>query len=149
MLVWYPMGVEKAAELGYEYVEPMVHWGRELLSEAGYFHSVSILGDGLRAKLFSDRFRSNLQGYQAVDVFRAHAAHAPEHPLSRVQYLDLKTYLVGDILTKVDRASMAHGLEVRVPILDHKLVEWMAGLSPDFKLRGREGKSARIREKLG
>jgi len=106
----------------------------------GYFHSVSILGDGLRAKLFSDRFRSKLQGYQAVDVFRGHAAHAPEHPLSRVQYLDLKTYLVGDILTKVDRASMAHGLEVRVPILDHKLVEWMAGLSPDFKLRGREGK---------
>ncbi len=106
----------------------------------GYFHSVSILGDNIRAKLFNNDFRRNLQGYQAVDVFRQHAARAPEHPLSRVQYLDLKTYLVGDILTKVDRASMAHGLEVRVPILDHKLVEWMAGLSPDFKLRGREGK---------
>lgn len=106
----------------------------------GYFHSVSILGDTIRAKLFSDNFRRNLQGYEAVDVFREHAAHAPEHPLSRVQYLDLKTYLVGDILTKVDRASMAHGLEVRVPLLDHKLVEWMAGLPPELKLRGREGK---------
>lgn len=94
----------------------------------------------MRAKLFSDDFRRNLQGHRAVDVFRDHAARAPEHPLSRVQYLDLKTYLVGDILTKVDRASMAHGLEVRVPILDHQLVDWMAGLSPEFKLRGREGK---------
>ncbi|MGD8630967.1 MAG: asparagine synthase-related protein, partial [Gammaproteobacteria bacterium] len=106
----------------------------------GYFHSVSILGDSTRARLFSASFRHDLQGHRAVDVFREHAAHAPEHPLSKVQYLDLKTYLVGDILTKVDRASMAHGLEVRVPILDHKLVEWMAGLSPDIKLRGREGK---------
>ena len=43
----FEWGVEKAAELGYEYVEPMVHWGRELLSEAGYFHSVSMLDDPL------------------------------------------------------------------------------------------------------
>jgi asparagine synthase (glutamine-hydrolysing) len=106
----------------------------------GYFHSVSILGDSIRAKLFSSDFRHELQGHRAVDVFREHARNAPEHPLSRVQYLDMKTYLVGDILTKVDRASMAHGLEVRVPILDHKLVEWMAGLPPALKLRGKEGK---------
>ena len=106
----------------------------------GYFHSVSILGDSIRATLFSSAFHSELQGHRAVDVFREHARNAPEHPLSRVQYLDMKTYLVGDILTKVDRASMAHGLEVRVPILDHKLVEWMAGLPPGLKLRGKEGK---------
>ena len=106
----------------------------------GYFHSVSILGDTIRSRLFNGDFRRDLQGYQAVEVFRGHAAQAPDHPLSRIQYLDLKTYLVGDILTKVDRASMAHGLEVRVPILDHKLVEWVAGLPPEFKLRGREGK---------
>jgi len=106
----------------------------------GYFHSVSILGDKLRAKLFSADFRRELQGYSAVEVFHRHAANAPDHPLSRVQYLDMKTYLVGDILTKVDRASMAHGLEVRVPILDHKFVEWVAGLPPGLKLRGREGK---------
>ncbi|MBM4059851.1 MAG: sugar phosphate isomerase/epimerase [Planctomycetes bacterium] len=46
----FEWGVRKAAELGYEYVEPMVHWGRELLSEAGYFHSVSMLDDPLRVK---------------------------------------------------------------------------------------------------
>jgi len=46
----FEWGVEKAAELGYAYVEPMVHWGRELLSEAGYFHSVSMLDDPLRIK---------------------------------------------------------------------------------------------------
>ena len=46
----FEWGVEKAAEIGYDYVEPMVHWGRELLSEAGYFHSVSMLDDPLRIK---------------------------------------------------------------------------------------------------
>jgi asparagine synthase (glutamine-hydrolysing) len=106
----------------------------------GYFHSVSILGDGLRRKLFRESFRRELGGYRAVDVLRRHARSAPEHPLSRVQYLDFKTYLPGDILTKVDRASMAHSLEVRVPVLDHELVEWAAGLPPERKLSGREGK---------
>jgi asparagine synthase (glutamine-hydrolysing) len=106
----------------------------------GYFHSVSVLGDELRGRLFRDSFRRELQGYRAIDVLRRHAERAPEHPLSRVQYLDMKTYLPGDILTKVDRASMAHSLEVRVPILDYELVEWVAGLPPETKLRGREGK---------
>jgi sugar phosphate isomerase/epimerase len=46
----FEWGVDKAAELGYEYVEPMVHWGRELLSEAGYFHSVSMLDDPWRIR---------------------------------------------------------------------------------------------------
>jgi asparagine synthase (glutamine-hydrolysing) len=107
----------------------------------GYFHSVSVLHDEMRERLFSDAFKRDLQGYRAIEVMRRHAERAPtDHPLSLVQYLDMKTYLVGDILTKVDRASMAHALEVRVPILDHELVEWMSSLPPDLKLRGREGK---------
>ncbi len=81
-----------------------------------------------------------LQGYAAVEVLRRHAERAPsDHPLSLIQYLDLKTYLVGDINTKVDRASMAHSLEVREPLMDHPLVEWLSGLPPELKLRGGRG----------
>ncbi|XLZ68460.1 XrtA/PEP-CTERM system amidotransferase [Massilia sp. SR12] len=107
----------------------------------GYFHGVSIMSDAMRARLFSDKFRAGLQGYSAIEVMRGHAANSPtDDPLSMIQYLDMKTYLPGDILTKVDRASMAHALEVRVPLLDHKLVEWISGLPPDMKLKGSEGK---------
>jgi asparagine synthase (glutamine-hydrolysing) len=110
-------------------------------SVEGYFHAVSVLDDGIRAALYSRDLKRDLAGYAGVEVMRRHASHAPtDHPLSLVQYLDMKTYLVGDILTKVDRASMAHSLEVRVPILDHKLVEWMSRLPPGLKLRGQEGK---------
>jgi asparagine synthase (glutamine-hydrolysing) len=107
----------------------------------GYFHGVSIMSDGMRDRLFSDKFRTQLQGYRAIEVMRGHAANSPtDDPLSMIQYLDMKTYLPGDILTKVDRASMAHALEVRVPLLDHKLVEWISGLPPEMKLQGSEGK---------
>ncbi|WP_018175008.1 MULTISPECIES: XrtA/PEP-CTERM system amidotransferase [unclassified Thioalkalivibrio] len=108
----------------------------------GYFQGVSVLRDEQRNSLFSRAFRRELQGYGAVEVLRAHAGQAPtDDPLSLVQYLDLKTYLPGDILTKVDRASMAHSLEVRVPLLDHPLVEWASTLAPELKLRDGEGKA--------
>lgn len=61
----FDWGVEKAAELGYEYVEPMVHWGRELLSEAGYFHSVSMLDDPYRVKRACDKAGIKLSGLSA------------------------------------------------------------------------------------
>jgi asparagine synthase (glutamine-hydrolysing) len=106
-----------------------------------YFNTVSVVRDGLRRELFSPRLRGALGGYRAVEVFRRHAARANrEDPLALVQYLDLKTYLVGDINTKVDRASMAHGLEVREPLMDHELVEWLATLPSVHKLAGGEGK---------
>ncbi|MGH8550285.1 MAG: XrtA/PEP-CTERM system amidotransferase [Methylococcales bacterium] len=106
-----------------------------------YLHSVSISSEAMRDALFSERLKRDLQGYDSRQVFHEHSHRAPsDHPLSLIQYLDMKTYLPGDILTKVDRASMAHALEVRVPLLDHPLVEWMSGLSPDLKLKGREGK---------
>jgi len=106
-----------------------------------YMHTMSVMNDGQRRQLFSPKMKRELQGYEAVEVFRHYARKAPtDDPLSLIQYLDMKTYLPGDILTKVDRASMAHALEVRVPILDHKFVEWVCGLAPDLKLRGQEGK---------
>jgi asparagine synthase (glutamine-hydrolysing) len=107
----------------------------------GYFHGVSMLNDRVRDQLFSDGFRRQLQGYRAVEVMRGYAKDAPtDDPLSLIQYIDMKTYLPGDILTKVDRASMAHALEVRVPLLDHEFVEWVSGLPPTSKLRNGEGK---------
>jgi asparagine synthase (glutamine-hydrolysing) len=106
-----------------------------------YFHGVSILRDDMRRELFSNAFKARLAGYNAVAVFHRHAQRAnADDALALVQYLDLKTYLVGDINTKVDRASMAHSLEVREPLMDHPLVEWLASLPSDLKLKGNEGK---------
>ena len=107
----------------------------------GYFHGVAKMPDRVRDELFSDKFRADLQGYRAIEVMRGHAAAAPtDEPLSMIQYLDFKTWLPGDILTKVDRASMAHSLEVRVPLLDHTFIEWVSSLPPALKLNGAEGK---------
>jgi len=106
-----------------------------------YFSSVSTCGTVLRRRLFSPDLTRELDGYNAVEVLRAHMLRCSSaDPLSRVQYADFKTYLPGDILTKVDRASMANSLEVRVPLLDHTLVEWAARLPSRLKLRGPEGK---------
>ena len=60
--------------------------------------------------------------------------------LSRAQYADLKIWLPGDILTKVDRTSMAVSLEAREPLLDHRLVEFAARLPAELRLRGGAGK---------
>jgi asparagine synthase (glutamine-hydrolysing) len=106
-----------------------------------YFHSVSILRDDMRRRLYSNAFKARLAGYSAAEVFRRHGERAAtDDPIALVQYLDLKTYLVGDINTKVDRASMQHSLEVREPLMDHPLVEWLASLPTSLKVRGNEGK---------
>lgn len=72
-------------------------------------------------------------------------------PLDQLLYVDTKTYLVGDILTKVDRMSMATSLEVRVPILDHVFAEWATGLPIEWKLRGNEQKYIlrKLAERIG
>jgi asparagine synthase (glutamine-hydrolysing) len=110
-------------------------------SVEAYFHGVSVMRGDMRQKLYSNSFKSQLAGYNAIEVFRRHAAKANhEDPLALIQYLDLKTYLIGDINTKVDRASMAHSLEVREPLMDHPLVEWLATLPSNLKVRHSEGK---------
>ncbi len=106
-------------------------------SVEAYLHSVSIIREPMRGELFSPAFRSKLAGYSVNEVFNRHARSAgTDDPLALVQYLDLKTYLVGDINTKVDRASMAHSLEVREPLMDHPLVEWLASLPNSLKVQG-------------
>ncbi|MGB6248877.1 MAG: asparagine synthase (glutamine-hydrolyzing) [Terriglobales bacterium] len=92
--------------------------------------------------LLSDDFRAILaRSDDPGNVLRRRFAAAPaKDPVSEILYVDTKTYMVDDILAKVDRMSMLNSLEVRVPILDHVFVEWVAGLAPEWKLRGRQQK---------
>jgi asparagine synthase (glutamine-hydrolysing) len=107
----------------------------------GYFNSISVFRPDEKSKLFLEGFRNQLKDYDSIEVLRYHYDRADtEDPLSRIQYVDIKTYLPDDILTKVDRASMAVSLEVRAPLLDHRLMEMLARIPSSLKLRGREGK---------
>jgi asparagine synthase (glutamine-hydrolysing) len=107
----------------------------------GYFHGISFCPPELKAALFSPAVRRELNGYDSIDVLRAHYAKADTPDLlSRIQYVDIKTYLTDCILTKVDRASMANSLEVRCPLLDHKLMELIATMPSNLKLHNGQGK---------
>lgn len=110
-------------------------------SAGGFFASVSVLNDGLRARIRSHAQTQALAGYHPSDIIRTHmSAAATDDVLAQAQYADIKTWLPGDILTKVDRASMANSLEVRCPMLDFQFAQWSAGIRPDQKLRGATGK---------
>jgi asparagine synthase (glutamine-hydrolysing) len=115
--------------------------GMARTSVEAYFHSMSLIREPVRSQLYSASFKAQLGGYSAREVFDRHAARADtEDPLALIQYIDLHTYLVGDINTKVDRASMAHSLEVREPLMDHPLVEWVATLPSSMKMASGIGK---------
>jgi asparagine synthase (glutamine-hydrolysing) len=148
-----PLGLRQAifGPLGRAY--PKLDWAPRVLrgkstfqalarcSADAYQHAISICPTEMRANLFSKQLDTDLQGYRAHEVFSRHLADKEfSDPLRMVQYLDFKTYLPGDILTKVDRASMANSLEVRVPFLDYQFVEWAARVPTDQKLKGMEGK---------
>jgi asparagine synthase (glutamine-hydrolysing) len=106
-----------------------------------FFHSVAVTSDPMRRRLFSNSFLRELDGYAAKSLIKRHMAMAnTDDPLAQALYTDFKTWLPGDILTKVDRASMANSLEVRAPFLDHQFVEWAATLLAGFKLHKGTGK---------
>ena len=111
--------------------------------EERYLDGVSILpGTDRSSQLFSADFMTyDRDSEDPFNLFRSYlkAADAPDD-LSRILYLDTKTYLAGDILTKVDRMSMATSLEVRVPILDHLFVEWATSLPISWKLHAQRQK---------
>ena len=91
-------------------------------------------------------------GADPRDIFRQYINNAlADDPLSRVLYLDTKTYLPGDILTKVDRMSMAVSLEARVPMADHVFLEWVTSLAPQWKMnnRGQKYILTRLAERIG
>ncbi|HVF87026.1 MAG TPA: asparagine synthase (glutamine-hydrolyzing) [Pyrinomonadaceae bacterium] len=108
-----------------------------------YIDSISTFTSLNKHALYTDDFRRQLNGDEdgAAAMFREHAARAgTDEPLDALLYLDSKTYLPGDILTKVDRMTMAVSLEGRVPLLDHKLIEFVTRIPASMKMRGLETK---------
>lgn len=106
-----------------------------------YADSVGVTGSALRQSLYSEAMRSALQGHRAEDRYIRTMENAPaEDGLAAAQYADLKIWLPGDILTKVDRMSMAVSLEAREPLLDHRLVEFAATLPLKQRVRRGTGK---------
>ena len=110
-------------------------------SEEAYASAVSVTGPGLREGLYSPEFLRLRGDYRAEQPFIDMMAKAPARSgLDRAQYADLKFWLPGDILTKVDRASMAVSLEAREPLLDHRLIEFAASLPEAERVHQGQGK---------
>ncbi|MEL7188848.1 MAG: XrtA/PEP-CTERM system amidotransferase [Pseudomonadota bacterium] len=109
--------------------------------EQGYARGLSVTTADARARMYSDAFSRELAGFtgeaELIDVMRKAPARSG---LDRAQYADLTFWMPGDILTKVDRTSMAVSLEAREPLLDHRFVEFAASLPEDMRVRGSVGK---------
>jgi asparagine synthase (glutamine-hydrolysing) len=129
-------------------------WNASLSARERYLDDISALPALHREQnFFTEEFlRASAKLPDPLTQFRRYYDDAPaSDALSRLLYLDTKTYLAGDILTKVDRMSMATSLEVRVPMLDHEFVEWVAGLPIAWKSQNGRRKYLlkKLAERLG
>jgi len=118
------------------------HFIRDIASEdtlEPFAHLVQIFKPDEKRLLLDSGFAKNLNDYDDYWYFRQFW-NKDLDPLTRAQYLDLKTYLPSDILTKVDRASMAVSLEVRPPLLDHELIEFVFKLPSALRFKNGEKK---------
>jgi asparagine synthase (glutamine-hydrolysing) len=109
-----------------------------LEGDARYVDSLSYFDEDAKQDLLSAEIRRELGGRDSSAGYREllNVPLSAKH-IDRLLYLDSKTYLPGDILTKVDRMSMAHSIEARVPLLDYKLIEFVQTIPASLKLRGR------------
>lgn len=148
-----PAGLRKHALGTLARVYPKLDWAPRFLrakytltelsldSALGYARMLVRSQTDLRAALFSPGLRAAIDGHDPMAATgRLMEESGTDDALTQAQYADIHTYLVGDILTKVDRASMANSLEVRAPLLDYRMVEWGLRLPADLKLRAGEGK---------
>ncbi len=110
-------------------------------SALGYYRTVTKTQAAQRRALLSPGLRARLDGHDpGARILALMAEDEDAAPLAQAQYVDINTYLPGDILVKVDRASMAVSLEARAPLLDRAFVEWGFALPPALKLRRGSGK---------
>ena len=105
------------------------------------YMGVSLYETPAKQQLYTQSFKSELNGYSPLDAIAPYYKDSERwDPLNRMLYLDIKTWLVDDILIKADRMSMAPSLELRSPFLDHRIAEFAASLPVKYKLNGRTGK---------
>lgn len=126
--------------VSFDYMAKRFVTGADLPLEQGHYWWKVIFNEQEKRRLLKPEFmRTHLRDTFAVfqDHFRK-AEHA--HPLNRLLYVDAKTFLLDDNLTKVDRMTMANSLEARVPLLDHELFERLATIPPSIKSRGLQTK---------
>jgi asparagine synthase (glutamine-hydrolysing) len=129
-------------------------WNVTLSGRDRYLDSISFLPALDRERsLFAEAFVSRARTWRdAVRQFADYYENAPaQDELGRLLYLDTKTYLTADIMTKVDRMSMANSLEMRAPILDHVFMEWVTSLPAKYKFRNGRRKYIfkKLAERLG
>ncbi len=107
-----------------------------------FFLSNSFFRTHLWDTMLTDSFRQDLSGYDVSELTRNYynAADTDDH-LAKLLYTDIKSYLPGDILVKVDRMSMANSLETRAPLLDYRVVEYAASIPSSMKIENKQGKS--------
>jgi asparagine synthase (glutamine-hydrolysing) len=118
-----------------DFMENCTNNGR-ISAEESYFKDKNFLIPEMKSQLYRDSLRNSLEGYESFSVMKTYFDYTRGwEPLSRVQYVETKTFLTDDILTKVDMTSMANSLEVRVPLLDHKLVEYATTIPARYKLQ--------------
>ncbi len=125
----------------------IVRRGKRFLEALGqdaarrYLNWLQIFPESLRAELYNDSFVQTLPPEDPFEfLHRAWVRSGNRDVVTKASLADLETYLPCDLLTKVDIASMAHGLEVRQPLLDYRVVELAASLPVGMKFRGRRGK---------
>jgi asparagine synthase (glutamine-hydrolysing) len=110
-------------------------------SALGFYRTITKVHRERRRALYSGSLKAELGDYDPAQRVAELMDRCDDgDSLLQAQFVDIGLYLPGDILTKVDRTSMAHSLEVRAPFLDHEFVEWGMRLPASLKLKGKEGK---------
>jgi asparagine synthase (glutamine-hydrolysing) len=128
-----PLGIKGARSLRHLSLTPADACARK--------HAYGLFEGTTAASLYADDFADHVRDADPFERFRRfYAECASPNPLDRALYVDVKTYLVDDIMTKVDRMSMAVSLEAREPLLDHKLLEFAATVPAALKLKDGRGK---------
>jgi asparagine synthase (glutamine-hydrolysing) len=123
-------------KVGWAYKLKLFAGGSGRTAEDAHATRRMIFNADARERLLSPSLKQSGGGADVIDLYRSMFARTnARHPLNRMLYVDTRFYLPNDMLVKLDRMTMAHGLEARVPFLDYRVVEFAASVPPRLKLK--------------